>query len=178
MTKRLTSASKANAAALLAEAEDLRAKEAYELRRRGMPWWEIADRLNMSEAAVKNSVTSRIELAADMVGAHMKRQLLVMEVDRLDALMAAHWERATETRTVTDAEGNSRTVFPDLDAAKYVADIVMKRAKLLGLDDMAQVNVTQQTVVVGGTSEEYIAALRLISGGRRVEGEVVDGGAA
>ena len=158
----------------LAEAEDIRTREAYDLRRRGMSWWHIAEALQITEQNAKDRVTEAINRASDMVGEHRKRQMLMLQLDRLDELILAQYATATEWGTKLDAEGNAVKTPPSIEAGRHIADLVMKQAKLMGLDDMVSTTVTQQTVVVAGTSEEYVAALRLVVGGKVAPEEYED----
>jgi hypothetical protein len=170
MARRQT-ALQATRAADLAEAEDIRTREAYDMRRAGASWWKIAEALSISEQNAKDRVTDAINTAADMVGEHRKRQMLMLQLDRLDELILAQYKSATEWGSKLDSEGNAVKVPPSIEAGRHVADLVMKQAKLMGLDDMVSTTVTQQTVVVAGTSEEYVAALRLVVGGRATPAE-------
>jgi len=137
----------ANATALLIEEQDMMARRAYDLRTRGTSWWDIAEDLHISEANAKALVATRISAAAALVSDHTKSQLLAMEVARLDAIQEAHWDNA----------------LLDPRSAELMLKVIAQRAKLLGLESATE-TITQQTVVVAGTSEEYVAALRLVVG--------------
>ena len=67
---------------------------------------------------------------------------------RLEKLLASHWVDATE--------------HADTEAADLVPKVVAQQVKLLGLDQPRQVAEQVQTVVVGGTSAEYVAALQQV----------------
>lgn len=151
---------KAAEVADIIELDDARARRAYDLRQAGKSWWAIAEILGITEGQAQMSVDRAVAAASQMVSDHAKRQLLVLEVGRLDELMSAHWDRA---------------VRGDHRATDSVLKIIAQRTKLLGLDDMSHAAVTQQTVIVAGTSEEYIAALRSVSAPHTFEGEVLDG---
>jgi hypothetical protein len=138
----------ANATALLVEAQDERARRAYDLRKRGRSWWSIAEELEITEGGAKALVANAISAAAELVSAHTRHQLLAMEIARLDDLTDAHWDQA---------------LF-DPRIAELMLKIIAQRAKLLGLESLPAAVATQQTVVVAGTSEEYVAALRLVVG--------------
>jgi len=77
------------------------------------------------------------------------RESRALEVARLDALQVAYWDKAVE-------EG-------DLKAADLVMRVIAQRIRLLGLDSIAGEFQGHATIVVGGVSGEYIAALRRIS---------------
>jgi hypothetical protein len=71
-----------------------------------------------------------------------------LELARLDALQSAHWEAALSGG--------------DLKAAELCIKLVGQRMKLLALDN-ATAESTRPTIVIGGSSEEYISGLRAIS---------------
>lgn len=165
----------------IAEAEDREAQDAlnrraFELRRAGKSWWAIAEELEITEGAARMSVDQVVSQVSEMVSEHAKRSLLVMEVDRLDELMAAYWNQAVNWQQVTtvgaDGQETTRMEPPNMRAGEFILKVMAQRTKLLGLDDMSHAAVTQQTVIVAGTSEEYIAALRSVSAPRTIEATV------
>jgi hypothetical protein len=171
-TRNLTSVKKANAAAILQAEENRLARRAWELKRAGRSWWEIAETLQIPEARGKALVDKAIAAAADLVSEHEKRQLLVMEVERLDALQAAHWDSATEWTEVAGIDGPQQQP-PSVKAGEFILKVSAQRARLLGLDEAASTSVTSQTVIVGGTSAEYIDTLRQLRE-RIVQSDVVE----
>ena len=86
-----------------------------------------------------------ITVASSLVDNAYKRELLSMELDRLDDLQRAVWQDA---------------INGDLKAVETALKIIQTRAKVLGLDNVQSATVTNNTIVVAGTSEEYINALR------------------
>jgi hypothetical protein len=68
-----------------------------------------------------------------------------MEIDRLDQLQSAVWRQA---------------VSGDLAAVDRALKVIQARAKLLGLEDMTVNNITNNTVVIAGSGDDYVAALR------------------
>lgn len=140
----------------IADAEDRErqaklAKRAHQLRTEGATWWEIAETLKITEEAASSLVSDRIRAAAALVDEGSKRQILTMELDRLDALQRAIW--------ATALTGDTRAIETALK-------IMNQRSKLLGLDDAMSGNqVTNNTIVVPGNPVEYVAALRAMSGG-------------
>lgn len=169
---------KAVATADLLEAEDAQARAAFELRQAGKSWWAIAEELGITEGAARVSVDRAVRMVSEMVSDHAKRSLLVTEISRLDALQTAYWGDATQWRTVhetgPDGEDRERREPPNMRAAEFVLKVIAQRSKLLGLDDMSHAAVSHQTVIVAGTSEEYIAALRSVAEPRTIEG-IVEG---
>jgi hypothetical protein len=158
-TRQLTSVKKANTAAFLQQEEDRISRRAYEMRRAGKSWWEIAEALDIPESRVKKLFDVAISKAADLVSQEEKRKLLIMEVERLDALQNAQWDMATSW-TEIETEDGVRSVPPSVKAGEFVLKVAAQRARLLGLDEAAVANVAASTVIVGGTSTEYLDALR------------------
>jgi len=133
----------------LQEEQDEKAHLAYEMRQDGKSWYSIAKALGLTEGAARTSVHRAMEQAAAYVSEESKRQLLGLEVGRLDRLQESYWGAALG--------GNIR-------AAEFVLKVIMDRAKLQQLDAIPETNVTNNTLVVAGSSEEYVAALRAIAG--------------
>ncbi len=137
-------------AALVAEEERIqRALTAYKLRLKGKTNLQIAETLQITEAEVRSSVSSRLLEAAEYVNEGTKQQMLALELDRLDALMNMAWDAA---------EGG------DMQAILRILQVIRLRANLLGLENITTASITHQTVVISGTSQEYIAALAEIAG--------------
>lgn len=129
---------------LLYEENEL-ALKAYRMRSRGKSWWDIAETLGISEGTAHSLIAGRIQAASRLVDESLKRQLLTMEVARLDELQDGLWDQA---------------VGGDVRAVDAVLRIINSRAKILGLETATNNTVTNNTVVVAGNSEEYIAALQ------------------
>jgi hypothetical protein len=117
-------------------AERERAIKALALRREGLPYREIADRLDWkNEASARSAVTrllTRIEYdeVVEMRG---------VEGERLDALQRAVWTAA---------------ISGDTDAIKSVLAIMARRARLFGLDMPAKVDVAEISSVE--FAEEFV----------------------
>lgn len=139
---------KANSAALLMEQQNEKARQALEMRKAGQTWWYIAEKLKITETAASNLVSQAITAAANMVDEGAKRSLLALEIERLDELQRAVW---------TDA------VTGDIRAVEAALKIIQARSKVLGLDNISNSTVTNNTIVVAGTSEQYVNALRQIA---------------
>ena len=126
---------------------------AYQLRLAGHDWPHIAAKLNYrsgpnAEDAVRKWLY-RTNEARQKEWAVTKDQMhtdaINSECDRLDALQAAYWQDAIEG---------------DIPSANFVLKVIAQRAKLLGLETQAaQVTHQLNTLVVGGTESEYVAAL-------------------
>ena len=106
-------------------AERERALKALALRREGLPYRDIAERLDWkNEASARSAVTrllTRVEY--DEVA-----EMRAVEGERLDALQRAVWAAATSG---------------DTDAIKSVLAIMARRARLFGLDMPAKVDVAE-----------------------------------
>lgn len=161
----LSSVSAKNAAKLMEEQNQL-AMEALKLRRGGLDWWDIAERLRVTPKVAKEAVASGIKAAAELVDTASKAELLQMEVLRIDSLQQANWQAAMNG---------------DVRAGAFILSLIKERVSMLGLDSQEVNTLTVNTVVVPGASEEYIAALRAIQqAGDKVDvvpGEVTGEGA-
>lgn len=143
----------ADAAVVKADAVEKQAKlarKAHEMRLEGQSWWAIAEELKITEQVASHLVSERIRSAADLYDEGAKRQMLTVELERLDALQSAAWPQAMT--------GDTRSI----DA---VLKVITVRTRLLGLDDASGKQVTNNTIVVPGSSVEYVAALKAMTGG-------------
>lgn len=131
------------------EKQDEQARLAYEMRQDGKSWYSIAKALGLTESAASQSVSRAMEQAAGYVSEQAKRNLLALEVTRLDRLQEVVWPQAMQ--------GNLR-------AMDMALRIIMARAKVQQLDVIPDTSITNNTLVVTGSSEEYVAALRAIAG--------------
>lgn len=150
IARTLSSVAKANEQARQAEL----ARKAYELRVAGRSWWEIAEELNLTEAAASTLVHERLRQVASLVDEGSRREMLATELDRLDRLQAAVWTKAMD--------GDPKSV----SAALAVID---RRAKFLGLETDTATTVTANTIVVPGPTADYVAALRSVHAARNAE---------
>ena len=131
------------------------AKRALRLKRSGMNLFEIAETLQMSEMTSNNAIKRGLSMAQATIGYAERRELLAIEVDRLDALQFALWDQA---------------MSGDVRSVEAVLKVINQRARLLGLED-TDTGSSSTTVVVAGNREAYIAALEQASGGREPEAE-------
>src|SRR5262245_39291828 len=95
-----------------------RAGQALDLRKAGLTFKKIGDRMGVTEQRAHKMVTQEL---ARLNGkrAESAEAVTRLEIERLDALMAAVWEKA---------EGG------ELAAIDRVLSIMARRAKLLGID--------------------------------------------
>lgn len=123
-------------------AERERALKALALRREGLPYRDIAERLHWkNEASARSAVTrllTRIEY--DEVA-----EMRAVEGERLDALQRAVWAAAISGNT---------------DAIKSVLAIMARRARLFGLDMPAKVDAPQMSSVE--FAEEFIRLVNVL----------------
>lgn len=142
------------------EAIDDNAYRAYHLHLGGKNWAEVAKLTGYASGeSARVSVRQYITAAAVQLDLEKKSEVLELEMARLDVLQDAHWDAA-----ITGT---------DIKSAEFVLKVMGHRAKLLGLDQVTSAGtVTNNTVVIGGTTEEYIAGLRLVED--YVQGEVVN----
>lgn len=136
--------------AIRGSAEADKAYRAYQLHRSGMDWEEVAEKIGYASVmSAQVEVRQYITRAAVQMDNAKKEEVLHLELSRLDALQSAVWD---------DAMGG------DTKAVDSVLKIINTRAKLLGLDMVAQNsgNVTNNTVVVTGNTEDFIQSLNLV----------------
>lgn len=151
-----------------------RGQREHELKLRGMSWSDIARTCNHVDAAAAQVARSQYLQKASLALAKEKREeALQLELERLDALQAAYWQRATEG--LEDPEFPGLPKIPDAKAAEVVLKIIAQRVKLQGLDEADRSTAGPRTVVVTGNTDQYVATLKaLIEGDHVVDGEVVD----
>jgi len=146
-------------AALLEEERLEKSMEARKLRAEGYDWWEIADKMRLTPKNAREAVAYGIRAAAELVNDATKAELLDLELVRLDMLVKANMRGALQG---------------DVPKGRFILDLVKERVRLLELDTAAA-TAGQTTVVIGGTSTEYIEALKAIAAYAAESGEVVLG---
>lgn len=123
-----------------------RAYRAYQMRLGGQDWTAIARNLQYkSPQRAKREVDDLITKAASIASDDRKREVVEMELDRLDALQNAVWGMA---------------ISGDLKAVETTLKIMAHRARLLALGEESTAN-TVQTVIVAG--EDYVETLRSVA---------------
>lgn len=151
--KQVASIDRANASAVLRERRNEMAVRAHALRKSGMSWYDIGNELGLAHTEARRMADEVIRAASDLVDEGMRQQLLALEVARLDDLQRAFW---------SDALGG------DVDAARFVLQVIRERARLERLDaDDSAAAPTVAAVVVPASTEEYAEALRMIAAGGR-----------
>lgn len=146
---------------VVTEAE--RAFRCYQLRVGGLSWAEIATlELYPSAGAAMYDVNRYMAEAKALVVESSAREMLTLEVNRLDALQHALWANAMTGHV------------PSVTAA---LSIIVNRAKLIGLDPDKMNDVAARTVVVPQDDDGFLAALKTLAGQPAVtppEGETHD----
>lgn len=131
-----------------AETRTKMAHDAYMMRQSGKSWAQVAKALDSDANYVRHLVSDTLREAAALIEDSLKQEMLSFEVGRLDTLQESYW---------TDA------VTGDIKAAEYVLKVIQSRVKVLGLENNQAASVTNNTIVVSGTPEEYVSALKRIS---------------
>jgi hypothetical protein len=123
---------------------------AYQLKKAGHHWNDIATMVgyasgNVAAVEVRRYITE----CATILSKEQREEVLSLELDRLDSLLNAVWDNA---------------MTGDTKAVDSALKVINTRAKLLGLELLTQTsgNVTNNTVVVTGNSEDFIKSLKLV----------------
>lgn len=122
-----------------------RRNRAVELAMAGHSYDEIAELVGYANRgtawrAVQDALSEHTALSV--------QEYRALALARYDALLSGHWDAAT-------AEGNVRS-------AELILKVIAAESKLLGLDPVSHEAAQVNTAIVGGDSEEYIAALKAI----------------
>lgn len=124
----------------------IKAQMAFKLRKAGASYELIAEKLNYASPGSAQSTIARIlknNYKPDDVD-----EVMLMELQRLDALQLVAWRRAREG---------------DLKAIDRILKIMERRSDYLGLDapEPVDATVTHNTAIfIGGDEQEYIAKLK------------------
>jgi hypothetical protein len=122
--------------------------DAWQMRLRGTDWQQICKTVGYSSVKVAQvEVRAYITESMVRIDAEHREEVLHTELARLDELMDAVWDMA---------------MTGDTKAVDSVLKVINTRMKLLGLDTQQEVTVNNNTVLVHGTSEEFIARLQLV----------------
>jgi len=128
------------------QSKEDQAYRAYKKRLSGESWSDIANSLRYpNPTKAKREVDNLIAKAAHVATDEMRREVVVLELDRLDALQSAVWGMA---------------IGGDLKAVDSVLKIMGHRARLLQLGEEAHGN-TVNTIIV--SSDDYAESLKEIS---------------
>lgn len=122
------------------EAAERRAK-ALELRKAGATYDQIANQLGFSN---RGNAQRAVQTALKEITAEPAREVITLEVERLDAMLLGLWPRARKG---------------DLGAIDRVLRIQERRARLLGLDSPARLSVEAENL-----GEEIAALLQTLTG--------------
>jgi len=125
-------------------------EQAYELKKQGKSWAEVARIVGYNSANVAMVETKRwLTAIGTAKSTHEREEILEMELQRLDSLLDAVWEQA---------------MTGDTKAVDSAIKVINARAKLLSLDQLTATQTTQNfnTVVVSGDSKDFISSLKLV----------------
>lgn len=118
----------------ITESMEERRGKAWELRKAGASTRKIAAQLGVSHTTIESDIE---EVLARTVretnySAEMWR---VLELERLDTLQTAYWQRAVGRPAIPakDGQPEQKAVPPDIKAAKLIVSISKERSKLLGI---------------------------------------------
>lgn len=129
-----------------------RAYRCYQARVGGQSWEAIAAaELYPSARACKHDVERYMAEASALVVESTAREMLTLEVNRLDAVQHALWLSA---------------MTGHVPSAALVVTVIMNRAKLIGLDPErmgAEIN-NSRTVVVPQDEDDYLQTLKDAAG--------------
>jgi hypothetical protein len=122
--------------------------DAWQMRLRGTDWQQICKTVGFSSVKVAQvEVRAYIMESMVRIDSEHREEVLHTELSRLDELMDAVWDMA---------------MTGDTKAVDSVLKVINTRMKLLGLDVQQEVTVNNNTVLVHGTSEEFISRLQLV----------------
>ena len=123
-----------------------KARTAYELMLGGKSQSEIADILGFEHHQdVQRMLTERFKHDASFISEMERKELLSLEMLRLDALQAAVWPAA---------------MMGDPKSVDSAVRIIATRAKISGLEQVDPVVQKNLVLVMGEKEEDYIAALK------------------
>lgn len=128
--------------------ENDRTFRAAQMQLQGASWKAIALAEGYVDAnAAKSDVKRYRDEATALLTEHSRKDLLALEVARLDALQAAVWQQAMKGH---------------LPAVNVVRDLIMSRIKVLQLDQPSQEEeiTGPRTVVIPHDDDEYAAELQ------------------
>lgn len=129
-----------------------RAFRCYQARVGGKSWAQIAEEENYPSAkAAKADVERYTAEARSLIAEGSMRDMLNLEVARLDALQVAFWGQAT---------------MGHVPSGRMILDIIKTRALFTGLDPekIAENADQMRTVIIPSNDESYIARLQAAAG--------------
>jgi len=148
VAKSVAKSKKVTALSIVQEKYNADAKRALELKRQFKTTAQIARELDLTEREVSAMTTEAIRKAAMLVDEGAKQEILSLELESYDMMQQAVYQDA---------------LMGDVKAIETVLKISAMRTKILGIDNNQASNVTNNTIVVSGTSEEYVNALRKVA---------------
>jgi hypothetical protein len=125
-------------------------EQAYELKKQGYSWAKVAEVVGFSSPSSAFHEAKRYLTKIGVTKSQAEREeVLELELERLDSLLNAVWDQA---------------MTGDTKAVDSALKVINTRAKLLSLDQLTavQTTVTNNTVVIPSSREEFIATLKLV----------------
>lgn len=120
------------------------AESSYRLLLAGKTKEEIAEQLKITPQRVVDVINSRMKTEASMITSEERNGLIQLQMDRYNALLAAHWQAAT---------------FGDFKSTELVLKTMAEMNKLNRLGDLDPEANKSAVLVIRGEEENYIKAL-------------------
>jgi len=125
------------------------ATKAYQLRVSGRSFSEIAEMLQLPDRTEAfQLLTQRFEYDAAFLGRQERKDILSMELLRLDALQAAVWDSA---------------MMGDPKSVDSALKVIQTRARITGIEQVDPVVNKNLVLVMGEKEQDYIDQLKAIS---------------
>lgn len=136
--------------ALMAE----RPYRAWHLHQAGLTWREIASQEGYADArAAQYDVSRYMQEGAALVADHSRRDLMEVEIARLNTLQATIWPQAMKGH---------------LPAVREVMNLGITRVKFLemiaAIPQVSDTGMDQGTVIIPGGDSDYITTLQQVAG--------------
>jgi uncharacterized protein (DUF1501 family) len=147
-SKSVAAVKKTTSAAVLRERENELAKKALEMRREGKTMSQVATELKLTVEDASNKVSNALKQAAALIDEGAKQEIMALEMDRYDLMQQNLWALA---------------LAGDIKAVETILKISDRRLRILGLDGSQTNSITNNTIVVAGTGDEYLSALKRIA---------------
>lgn len=104
----------------------------FGMRKAGVSIQEISKRVGISVPAVNQAIERTLKkLSSEALMAYP--QILQMELERLDSLLASTWP-LTQHRRVVNPDGSESITEPDVKFIQQARELIKDRIKLLGLE--------------------------------------------
>lgn len=129
------------------------AADAYRMRLAGTPWSIVAKANGYPTAnAAVTAVSRYLQKAAQAMSAQQQQEMLQMQIDRYEAVLAKWWKRM---------DGG------DEKAAAIVLRTLERLDRVLRVTD-GDVSISQETIVISADPDEYVKQLQALDAGQDV----------